>query len=572
MDRAWRPLLRRASDYFGINAVRPTAAWSAIEDRYEKTRFSQDGRMMWIFAIPVSTNNSIRLFLEINMKSLTMDRRNFLKRSGLAAAGLVLVGYSGFASTNKPHKKPNIVHILIDDLGFSDVGCYGSDFCETPNIDRLASKGMKFTNGYSASPICSPARAAFLTGKSPARLNFEFVTKYENQSFDWNQQWYDRWADRELIPPPFTLNLPLEEVTVAESLKSAGYVTGITGKWHVAGHHKDYNGWSLTHGPRQQGFDWALETYGSHPRDYTKEEKGRFGSFENGQYPEDTLTTSAIQFMSDNKAKPFFLFVSHHYVHTPLGTKCKWLVDKYKAKAKALGRDYEDKRILYAAFVETLDHYVGQLVDAIDQLGLADNTLVFFTSDNGGHPVHAFNAPLRGSKWNLYEGGVRVPTIARWPRVIKPNTICDAPIIGMDFMPTYSEVADDENKNHKDIDGKSILPLLKGQQCRELKDRTLYWHFPYYHPERSYNNCPVEIGINDGYVSRTQPQSSIRFGDYKLIYFYENQKCELYNLAHDISEQNDLSSKMPDKTKNLKQNLFDYLEKVKARLPRKNEK
>ena len=507
------------------------------------------------------------------MKSLSIDRRGFLKRSSLAAAGVVLGGFSGFASTNIRRKGPNIVHILIDDMGFSDVGCYGSDFCETPNIDRFAAEGMRFTSGYSASPICSPARAAFLTGKSPARLNFEFVTKYENQRFDWNQEWYDKWAGRKLVPPPFTINLGLDEITVAESLKSAGYVTGITGKWHVAGHHGRYNGWSLTHGPKQQGFDWAADTRGSHPYDYKKEEKGKFGPFENGQYPDDELTLSAINFMSENKANPFFLFVSHYYVHTPLGTKCKWLFDKYKAKAKSLGRDYKDRRILYAAFVETLNHYVGQLVEALERFGLADNTLVFFTSDNGGHPVHAFNAPLRGSKWNLYEGGVRVPTIARWPGVIKANSICDVPIIGMDFMPTYCELTGAENKNHKDLDGKSILPVLKGRQCREFKDRTLYWHFPYYHPEkRSYKNCPGEIGINDGYVSRTTPQSSIRSGDYKLMYFHENQKCELYNLAQDLSEQNDLSSKMPDKTKKLKQNLLDYLERVKARLPRKIEK
>ena len=503
-------------------------------------------------------------------RDFLIDRRAFLKYSGFAAVGLAAAGCSGVVSKNASQRRPNIIHILIDDLGYSDVGCNGGDFCETPNIDRLAAQGMRFTSGYSPSPICSPSRAAFLTGKSPARLHFEFVTQYENSHFDWNRKWYDKWADYTLVPPPYTLHLPLEEITVAEALQSAGYTTGMTGKWHVAGHHNRYNGWSLTHGPTQQGFEWAVDSVGSHPWGYKKEDKGKFGPYEAGQYPDDELTELAVRFLSENKDKdkPFFLFVSHYYVHDPLGTQCKWLLDKYSAKAKAMGRNYSSNRILYAAFVETLDHYVGRLLEAIDRLGLADTTLVCFTSDNGGRPVYAFNAPLRGSKWNLYEGGVRVATLARWPGMIQPGTVCDVPMTGMDFMPTYCQVAGAVNRNEHESDGTSILPVLNGQHGREFKERTLYWHFPYYCSVGDYKSCPSAVGIDDPYVSQTPPQSSIRRGDFKLIYFYEDQRCELYNLAEDLGEQKDLSSLFPEQTTQLRQNLFDYLARVNARLPK----
>ncbi|QHI68918.1 sulfatase [Tichowtungia aerotolerans] len=489
-----------------------------------------------------------------------------------AVVGVTLALQGVSFAEEKPTKRPNIIHILIDDLGFADVGCYGNDFCETPNIDRFAEQGVRFTDAYSASPICSPSRAAFLTGKTPARLHFEFVTRDEDLSFDWNEEWDKQWADFKLVPPPFTINLPLEEETIAEALKSAGYKTGMTGKWHVAGHHLHYNGWNLTHGPKQQGFDWAVDTFGSHPWGQKKADRMKFKPFEKGVFAEDELTQQAIQFLNQNKdgSDPFFLFVSHYYVHSPLGTQCKWLVDKYTEKAKALGRNYSNERILYAAFVETMDHYVGWLLAAIDEYGLTDNTLVVLTSDNGGMPVWAFNAPLRGSKWNLYEGGVREPTMIRWPGVARPGAVCHVPIIYTDFMPTYCEVAGTTPVNPDKLDGMSIVSILKGDPMPVLKKRPLYWHFPYYHWRGKYENCPEEIGLNDGYVSQTKPQSSIRDGDYKLLYFYEDRRCELYNLTDDPSEQKDVSASMPQKTKQLQQTLFEYFNSVEARLPREH--
>ena len=503
-------------------------------------------------------------------RAFDISRRDFLKHSGLAIAGLGLAGCASRAGGKQNDKPLNIIHILIDDLGYADLGCYGNEFCETPNIDRLASQGLKFTSGYSASAICSPARASFMTGKTPARLNFEFVTKDEDMHFDWNDEWRKQWADWKLTPPPFTINMPLEEVTIPERLKAAGYVSGITGKWHCAGHHGGYNGWSNTYGPLQQGFDWGTETRGAHPYGYKKSEKGKFGDYKEGEFPEDELTQKAIQFMKENKEGPFFLFVSHYYVHDPLGTKCEWLLKKYQAKAERMGLDYSDKRILYAAFVETMDHYVGQLLDAIDEQGLTDDTLLVFTSDNGGHPVHAFNAPLRGSKWNLYEGGIRVPFMVRWPGVTKPGTATDVPVVATDLLQTYCDVTGVKVAGESELDGQSIRAVIENPKSKKLDGRALYWHFPYYHWRGDYFKIPAKIGINDGYISQTKPQSAIRQGDYKLIYFYEDGNVELYNLEKDLSEQNDLGQTMPEKAAELKAKLLGYLEKVDARLPRRN--
>ncbi len=494
-------------------------------------------------------------------------RREFLKFLGAGAAALATRQARGQAPDPSSRRgKPNILFILIDDLGYSDLGCYGNTFCETPNIDRLASEGMRFTSGYASAPICSASRAAFLTGKTPARLGFEFVTKHEGE--DYESGWAERYAGRKLIPPVYTLDLPLTETTVAEALKPAGYTTGITGKWHVSAHHGHYNGWSLTHGPRQQGFDRGTETFGSHPYGYSKSEKGKFGPYEEGEYPADELTESAVEFIRRKPKHPFFLMVSHYYVHVPLGTKCKWLLGKYRAKAHG---KHSSQRALYGAFIETLDHYVGQLLDALKEAGLAEDTLVVFSSDNGGHPQFAFNAPLRGSKWNLYEGGIRVPTMVRWPGVVEAGSVCDVPVAQTDLLPTFCDVARTElPAAGGDLDGKSILPVLEGRGPDAFEERNLYWHFPYYHPERTWDKCRGGIGVEDGYVSRTRPQSAIRRGRYKLIYFFEDERHELYDLVDDISEQKDLAAQIPEKAGELRQELLGYLESVNARLPQRN--
>jgi uncharacterized sulfatase len=457
-------------------------------------------------------------------------------------------------------ERPNILFILADDLGYGDLGSYGNTFCDTPNLDRLAAEGMRFTAGYAAAPICSASRAAALTGKTPARLGFEFVTKNPD---DYGPGWTNRYPDKQLVPPVYTLNLPLEERTLAEVLGDAGYETGITGKWHVSAHHDRYLGWSPTHGPKAQGFDWAVETFGAHPYGQSKAERKSFGEYKKGAYPPDELTDQAIAFMKRDREKPFFLMVSHYYVHTPLGTRCQWLLDKYKARA---ADKHSEERAEYGAFVETLDHYVGQLLAGLEEAGLADNTLVVFTSDNGGHPAFAFNVPLRGSKWNLYEGGIRVPFIVRWPGRVVPGSTCDTPVSSTDLLPTFHDVAGAEIGDDAWRDGASILAALEGG-AGDSGARTFYWHFPYYHPERKFDDCPAEIGVEDGYVSRTYPQSAMRKGRYKLLYFYEDDRCELYDLDADMAEQHDLSEAKHELLAELRQDLMGYLETVDARLP-----
>ena len=471
-------------------------------------------------------------------------------------------------------KKPNIIIIYADDLGYSDAGCYGKDygntFTETPNLDRLASEGIRFTNAYASAPISSASRAALLTGKSPARLRFEFVTKYEGETFSWDSaSWKTKYEDKKLICPPYTTTLPLEEETIAERLKENGYTTGMTGKWHVAPHNKTYLAWSLTHGPGQQGFDWAVETFGAHTYGYSKNDEKK--EYTQGEYPEDELTGKAIEFIGMKHKKPFFLFVSHYFVHTPIDNRLNWLIDKYREKSLQNNEIVPERVIQYAAFVDRLDHYVGQLLDAIDKYGLAENTLVVFTSDNGGNPSFAFNRPLRGSKWNLFEGGVRVPFIVRWPQVIKKGTVCDVPVVQTDLLPTFNEICHSRNHPDGEIDGISILPLLKGRANHGMEERTLVWHFPYYHPEgEEYDRAKEGTGIEDREVSKTTPQSSVRKGNYKLIWFYEDNRAELYDLREDIRESNDLSQSRPRDAARMESELFGYLNKVNARFPRIN--
>ena len=494
------------------------------------------------------------------MTPASPTRRDFLGL--LAAGGVTLTLGQPSAHAQTPKAPPNILFILIDDLGYGDLGCYGNTFCDTPNIDRLAAAGMRFTQAYAPAPICSASRAGYLTGRTPARLGFEFVTKVPG---DYATDWEARFEDKPLVPPCYTLDLPLEEQTVAEALKGAGYATGITGKWHVAAHHAHSLDWSPTHGPFQQGFDEGSEDYGAHPYGQTKAERQRFGAYEKGQYPVDALTGNAIEFMANHREHPFFLMVSHYYVHDPLATPCKWLLDKYQERAKG---KYSDERALYGAFVETMDHYVGQLLNGLDSLGLAENTLVVLTSDNGGHPSHAFNTPLRGSKWNLYEGGIRVPFLVRWPGHIEAGSRCETPVAGIDLLPTFCAVSGAHLPEDTALDGQSIAPLLRGETALALAERPLYWHFPYYHPETRFDARSPTIGVDDGQVSQTRPHSAMRQGRFKVLYFYEDARTELYDLLDDPAEQHDLASDMPEKAQAMRDGLMAYLRKVNARFPR----
>ena len=449
---------------------------------------------------------------------------------------------------------PNIVLVLADDLGWSDPACYGNPIHRTPNLDRLAAEGMLFREGYAAAPICSASRAALLTGRSVPRLQFEFVTK--------NDPGHQRLDVAQLLEtPPFTLNLPKGETSIAEALNELEYQTAFFGKWHLNRHYnRRYLAWDPEFGPTAQGFRVALEDFGDHPYAWGKQIPS---PAEPNVIPEDSMISKAVSFLEEPHSSPFFLMVSAFHVHTPVRNRCRWLVQEYDER---LPEDLPNRprRLEYAAFVETLDEYVGRILQAIDSNGHADDTVVIFTSDNGGHPQYCANAPLRGSKWNLYEGGIRVPLIVRWPGTISPGTTCDQPVIGYDLLPTCVAIA---GGKASDVDGINLCGLFTNPDLQ--LDRSLVWHFPYYHPEKNFTQVAPAIGVNDFVVSQTRPQSAIRHGNNKLLYFYEDDRAELYRLDQDPSEQTDLSSTRTDDVRKLRAMLDEHLTAVDARLPKR---
>ena len=448
---------------------------------------------------------------------------------------------------------PNIVFILADDLSWSDLACYGHPYHETPNLDRLASTGMRFTQAYAPAPICSASRAAILTGRSPARLGFEFVTKDKSGT--------QPIKGTLLKAPPFTLNLPLAEVTLAEVLAPAGYRTGFFGKWHVSQHHEGYLGWSPSHGPLQQGFSEGDGDFGSHPYAYRAHPELKAEAVVAGSFPRDTLTEKAISYLRSHRKERFFLYLSHYYVHDPIHSRCEWLIEKYRSR---LPDGALPIRASYAAMVETLDHQVGRVLDELDALHLADDTLLVFMADNGGHPNYTTNAPLRGSKWNLYEGGIRIPFIVRWPGRVAAGSVNRTVVHGCDLLPTFADVAKAELPGGE-LDGVSLVPLLQGQVTDVVRTKPLVWHFPYYHPEKQYHKMQPEIGVGDFETSQTRPHSAIRMGDEKLLHFYEHDEVELYRLTEDLSEASDLSDSEPEAVSRLKLELMRYLKGASAR-------
>jgi arylsulfatase A len=376
-----------------------------------------------------------------------MHRRRFLQSLGAAAARA--------AQSPRPL---NFIFILIDDMGWTDLGCYGSKSYDTPDIDRLASQGMRFTNAYAACPVCSPTRASILTGKYPARLHLT----------DWIPG-RKQWPTAKLLTPDFRQELPLEEMTIPEALKRSGYASASIGKWHLGG-----EGFS----PTEQGFDRNVGgTARGSPKSY-------FGPFDlpglkggpQAEYLTDRLSAEAEKFIEENRDRPFFLYLPEFAVHLPLEGK-KDLVAKYEAKLKS---SETQNNPIYAAMVESVDQGVGRLLRKLDDLKIADRTVVILTSDNGGlryegkqtEPVTS-NAPLRAGKGHLYEGGIREPLIVRWPGVVKAGSVCDDPMVSVDYFPTILEMAGLGKPKHP-VDGVSLMPLLtqKGRLQRDAR----YWH------------------------------------------------------------------------------------------------
>jgi arylsulfatase A len=428
---------------------------------------------------------------------------------------------------------PNIIFILADDLGCADVGCNGSKFYETPHIDRLARQGMRFTDAYAACPVCSPTRASILTGKWPARLHLT----------DWIPGEGNSPAHR-LLVPKWRQYLPLEEMNLAKALKPAGYVSASVGKWHLGG--PEYY-------PQRQGFDLNIAgTHYGHPASYFWPYEGKTHTVaglreggHQGEYLTDRLTAEAEKFIEQNKDHPFFLYLPHYAVHGPLQGKPA-VVAKYKAKKPVA----EQKNAVYAAMVEGVDDSVGRILAKLDALGIADRTVVVFFSDNGGvWPQATSNAPLRAGKGFLYEGGIREPMIVKWPGKVRPGSTCSVPVASVDFFPTFLQIAG--VKLPGKVDGESLVPLF--EQSGPLHRDALYWHYPHY------------WGGN-----RVRPAGAVRWGDWKLIEHYEDNRVELYNLKDDLSETRDLAAEKPDEAARLRTMLHDWRRSVDAQMPRPN--
>lgn len=411
--------------------------------------------------------------------------------------------------------KPNIVLILADDLGVYDLGCYGRKDHRTPHLDRLATQGMRFTCAYSAQSICSPSRAALMTGKCPARLN---LTNFLPGRADAPSQ--------RLLQPRIEGQLPLEETTIAEVLKNVGYATGLFGKWHLGG-----EGFS----PREQGFDTVAM-----PPANTKP-----SNVEGGK-GEMALAAAAEKFVEENRDRPFFCYVPHNNPHIPLG-----------ASEELITKNREAFHPMYAAMIETLDASVGRLMAKVDELGLGEQTIFIFTSDNGGlHVLESpgtpatHNGPFRAGKGYLYEGGLREPLIVRWPGVVAKGSTCDVPMVLTDLVPTLLKAAGvDPDTAVGPLDGVDITPLLRGEA---MKPRTFYWHFPNY--------------TNQG----GRPAGAIRQGKWKLVEQFEDESVELFDLAEDVAETKNLAKEEPERAEVLRRELRAWRKRVGARMPTRN--
>ena len=429
-----------------------------------------------------------------------------------------------------PRPLPNVVLILADDLGWKDLACYGSELYETPNIDALARDGVKFTQAYSACTVCSPTRAAILTGKYPARLR---VT-------DWIPGLPPE--NPKLLVPDWTKFLPREEVTIARALRSAGYATASIGKWHLGG--EEYY-------PEKHGFDInvAGSSAAAPPNYFAPYKIATLPEGRTGEYLTDRLTDEAVRFIDEHKAKPFFLYLPHFAVHTPIRGKPE-LARKYRQKIRA---GLKQTNAVYAAMIESLDDSVGRIRRKLEELRLADRTVVIFTSDNGGRVPTTSNHPLRVGKGSCHEGGTRVPLIVHWPGVTRAGSISETPVISMDLYPTILEITGQTEAARSSVDGVSLVPLLKRGDT--LDRDALFWHYPHYQHYQ---------------LGGTTPYGAIRAGEFKLIEFFDDMRVELYNLRDDIGEQRNLAAQMPAKTDELRERLHAWRKEVSAQMPSRN--
>jgi arylsulfatase A-like enzyme len=436
-------------------------------------------------------------------------------------------------------KRPNIIYILADDLGWTDTSAYGSKYYETPNIDRLAADGLKLTR-YHNCQNCQPTRAALMTGQYAPRTGVYTVGGIERFP----------WQTRPLRPVDNVQQLPKDKITIAQTLKEAGYATGMFGKWHLgngAGYH-----------PADRGFDEAIVSMGQH-FDFETNPKT---DYPKGQYLADFLTDKAVGFIRQHKDGPFFLYLPHFGVHSPHQAKPE-LIERFKAKQGVGGHNNPT----YAAMIASVDESVGRITALLDELKLADNTVVIFSSDNGGVGGYVRegvkqagdvtdNAPLRSGKGSLYEGGIRDPFIVRWPGQIKAGTTSDVPTIHVDVFPTLAELAGAKLPANQTLDGESLVSVFRNPSA-SLKRDAIYQHFPGY------------LGAGSG-SWRTTPVGLIQSGDWKLMEFFEDGRLELYNLREDVGETANLANKIPEKTKELHAKMLAWRTDIKAPMPTPN--
>lgn len=473
-----------------------------------------------------------------------------LQISCLIIGSALLFGLSACRSTADP--RPNFVFILVDDLGWADLSCYGSTFYETPNLDRFAAQSVRFTNAYASGSVCSPTRAAIMTGKHPVRVDIT----------DWIPG--NDPKNRPLLGPQDRNDLALEEVTLAEAMRQHGYKTFFAGKWHLGD-----SGFF----PEDQGFQINLGGHdkGSPPGGYYSPYKNpKLTDGPEGEYLPDRLTDESIRFLEQNRDSSFLLFLSFYTVHTPIQASKRHLA-KFEAKAKTLLNEGEavqapegdgltlinQVRPDYASMVYAMDENVGRLLDKLEETALADNTVVIFTSDNGGLSTLLSNRnvaptsvrPLRAGKGWLYEGGIRVPLIIRAPGVTSPGE-SDVPVVSHDLYPTILSLAGLPPRPEQQLDGQNIQPVL--DKSGSLQREALYWHYPHYHG------------------SAWKPGAAIRAGDWKLVEFYEEAKVELYNLKDDLGEQRDLADEHPEKVAELQRQLKQWQKDFGAKLPATN--